>query len=61
MSEDLGMQVRLILLKKGITQSWLAKQLGISQAYLSDIIAGKRDGDKAQEHVKAIKRMLEIK
>lgn len=61
MTEDLGMQVRLVLLKRGIKQNWLAKQLGISQAYLSDIIAGKRDGEKAQEHVKAIKTMLGIK
>lgn len=39
----------------------LAKILGISGAYLSDILNGKRNGKKAQEHIETIKYVLKIK
>lgn len=61
MSKDLEAEVRFALYKKGKTQKWLAEKLGISGAYLSDIISGKRNGEKAQEHVESIKILLRIK
>lgn len=60
MSEDLGIEVRNRLWKAKMSQSQLAEMLGISEAYLSDIIRGKKDGAKAQEHVKRIKSILGI-
>ncbi|WP_420805434.1 helix-turn-helix domain-containing protein [Gracilibacillus halophilus] len=40
--------------------SELAELLGISGAYLSDILNGRRTGPKAQEHVKHIRKILSI-
>lgn len=60
MSEDLSLKVRNELYKRGRTQTWLANELGISRPYLSDILSGKRDGDRAQEHVERIREILVI-
>lgn len=58
MPEDLGVQVRSELFKRKMKQKELAHLLGISNAYLSDIINGRKDGPKAQEHVKHIRKIL---
>lgn len=58
MTEDLGVQVRSELFKRKMSQKKLASLLGISNAYLSDIINGRKDGPKVQEHVKHIKKIL---
>ncbi|WP_435304265.1 hypothetical protein [Rossellomorea marisflavi] len=34
--------------------------LGISNAYLSDIIYGRKNGPKAQEHIRHIQKILSI-
>ncbi|MBE1554766.1 helix-turn-helix domain-containing protein [Sporosarcina limicola] len=60
MSEDLGVQVRSELFKRKMRQKELAGLVGISNAYLSDIINGRKDGPKAQEHVKHIRKILNI-
>ncbi|WP_018934496.1 helix-turn-helix domain-containing protein [Gracilibacillus lacisalsi] len=60
MSEDLGALVRSELFKRKMSQTQLAKMLGISNAYLSDIINGRKDGPKAQEHVKHIRKILNV-
>lgn len=60
MSEDLSIQVRNELYKKKMKHAELAKLLGISGPYLSDILNGKRTGPKAQEHVKHIRKILKI-
>lgn len=60
MSEDLGAQVRSELFKKKMSQKELAAMVGISTAYLSDIIRGRKDGPKAQEHIKHIRKILDI-
>ncbi|WP_414838452.1 helix-turn-helix domain-containing protein [Carnobacterium sp. TMP28] len=60
MSNDLSIKVRVKLVEKNLTMTKLAKELGMSTAYLSDIINGKKDGPKAQEHVKRIKKILSI-
>lgn len=60
MSEDLGMQVRNELFKRKMSQKELANLVGISNAYLSDIINGRKDGPKAQEKVKHIRKILSI-
>lgn len=60
MTEDLGVQVRSELFKRKMSQTELAKMVGISNAYLSDIIRGRKDGPKAQEHIKHIRKILSI-
>lgn len=58
MTKDLGAQVRSELFKRKMKQKELAEMLGISTAYLSDIINGRKDGPKAQVHVKHIQKIL---
>ncbi|MFD9627880.1 helix-turn-helix domain-containing protein [Peribacillus muralis] len=58
MPEDLSIRVRSELYKKKMRQKELAEILGISNAYLSDIINGRKDGPKAQEHIKHIIKIL---
>ena len=61
MSENLDLQIRNELRKRKVTLSELASLVGISSPYLSDILNGKRDGQKAQEHINSIKKILNIK
>ncbi len=60
MSEDLSIKVRNELYKNKMTHTELSNLLGISQPYLSDILLGKRTGKKAQEHIKHIRKILDI-
>ncbi|AVK82426.1 transcriptional regulator [Lysinibacillus sp. B2A1] len=60
MPEDLGAQVRNELFKLKWSQKKLAEMVGISEVYLSDIIRGKRNGPKVQEHIKHIRKILDI-
>ncbi|WP_144469820.1 helix-turn-helix domain-containing protein [Bacillus pumilus] len=45
---------------QGMTQKQLAELLGVSAAYISDIINGKKTGKKAQEHAKHICKILGV-
>ena len=58
MHEELGAKVRSELFKRRMTQKELAEMLGISTVYVSDIIRGRKDGPKAQEHIKHICKIL---
>lgn len=60
MSPELGAKVRSELFKRKMSQKALAEMLGISTVYLSDIIRGRKDGPKAQEHVEHICQILNI-
>ncbi len=60
MPEELGAKVRSELFKRKMTQKQLAEMIGISGVYLSDIINGRKDGPKAQEHIKHIRKILNI-
>ena len=60
MSEDLGVKVRSELFKRKMKQKELAEMIGISSVYLSEIINGRKDGPKAQEHIKHICSILKI-
>lgn len=60
MSEELGAKVRSELFKRKMSQKELADMLGISPVYLSDIIRGRKNGPKAQEHIKHIRKILSI-
>ena len=60
MPEDLWAQVRSELFKRKMSQKNLAEMVGISNAYLSDIIRGNKSGPKAQEHIKHIRKILDI-
>lgn len=61
MSENLDLQIRNELRKRKMTLNELAGLVGISGPYLSDILNGKRNGQKAQEHINSIKKILNIK
>lgn len=60
MQQELGAKVRSEMFKRNMKQKQLADLLGISSAYLSDIINGRKDGPKAQEHIEHIKKILSI-
>ncbi|MGG2113979.1 helix-turn-helix transcriptional regulator [Lysinibacillus pakistanensis] len=60
MPEELGAKVRSELFKRKMTQKQLAEMLGIGSVYLSDIIRGNKSGPKAQEHIKHIRKILDI-
>ncbi|MDT2595601.1 helix-turn-helix transcriptional regulator [Enterococcus pseudoavium] len=53
MSQDLITKIKIALVKKGKNQAWLAEQLGISTAYMSDIMNGKRSPQAKIEEIKA--------
>lgn len=55
---EFGLKVRTELLKRNVTNKQLATMLGISNAYLSDILRGRRD---ACEQKKRIAKILDIK
>lgn len=52
MSQDFILKVRIQLAKYKKTQNWLADTIGISRAYMSDIMNGKRKPDKQIEPIK---------
>lgn len=60
MSLELGAKVRSELFKQKMTQKQLAEMVGISSVYLSDIINGRKDGPKPQEHIKHIRKILKV-
>ena len=60
MSQELGAKVRSELFKRKMTQKELAKLIGISSVYLGEIINGKKTGPKAQEHIKHVRKILNI-
>jgi predicted XRE-type DNA-binding protein len=53
MSQDLITQIKIALVTKGENQAWLARQLKISDAYMSDIMNGKRSPQKKIKEIKA--------
>lgn len=59
MSQDFIIKIRVSLAKHKKSQAWLAKQLGISAVYMSDIINGKRSPESMMEPIKAVLRELE--
>lgn len=61
MSENLDLKIRNELRKRRMTFKELATEVGISSPYMSDIVNGKRDGEKAQEHIRTIKKILNIR
>ncbi|WP_314581805.1 helix-turn-helix transcriptional regulator [Enterococcus gilvus] len=61
MSENLDLKIRNELRKRRMTFKELATEVGISNPYMSDIVNGKRDGEKAQEHIRTIKKILNIR
>lgn len=61
MSENLDLQIRNELRKRKMKHYQLAEMVGITPGYLSDILNGKRDGGKAQEHIRTIKEILNIR
>lgn len=48
---DFGLKAREIMFKKKITVTSLAKELGISTSYLSEIFKGTRNGSGHKEEI----------
>ena len=60
MTDTLRTKVKVAFALNGKNQKWLAKEIGIHESQLSDILNGKRHGRKTDEHIKAIKNTLHI-
>ncbi|SDJ76964.1 helix-turn-helix transcriptional regulator [Salimicrobium halophilum] len=60
MSKDLAARVKNELFRRDMRQKDLAEMLNVSSAYVSDIIHGRRSGEKAQKHIKQICKILDI-
>lgn len=58
MGKEFEIQVKTALMRRNKNLSWLAETLGISVAYLCDILAGNRKAIKQRERIIAI---LELK
>ena len=54
---ELEIEVFIALKKLGKTQRWLAEQLEISPAYLSDILHGNRKGELKVELIREILKL----
>ncbi|HAO6011784.1 TPA: helix-turn-helix domain-containing protein [Listeria monocytogenes] len=52
--------VKIALIRRGISQAELAKTIGISPAYLSDILNENRSGKKVEDIKNQITKLLEI-
>lgn len=60
MENDFGKKVKMWLLLNDMQQKDLAKMLGISRPYLSDILLGKRNGKKVREKIAKIIDLKEV-
>ncbi|MDO4720744.1 MAG: helix-turn-helix transcriptional regulator [Peptostreptococcaceae bacterium] len=49
-----GIVVKKRLLELGMTQGELAKEVGVNQSYLSDVLYGNRAGHKYREEIEKI-------
>lgn len=58
MRENFELKVKMQLIKKNMTLTQIAEELGISLAYVSDIVRGNR---KAEHYRKKIMEILGIK
>ncbi|OEH53022.1 DNA-binding protein [Oceanobacillus sp. E9] len=56
---EFGAEARKLMLKKSITLTSLAKELGISVTYVSEILKGTRAGDKYRNKIAEIIGMEE--
>ncbi|MBC1605696.1 helix-turn-helix transcriptional regulator [Listeria rocourtiae] len=52
--------VTIALVKRGISQAQLARTIGISPAYLSDILNDNRSGKRAEEVRSQVAKLLGI-
>ncbi|ENL9791312.1 helix-turn-helix domain-containing protein [Listeria monocytogenes] len=52
--------VKIALIRRGISQAELAKTIGISPAYLSDILNENRSGKKVEDIKNQITKLLDI-
>jgi Helix-turn-helix. len=57
---DFGLKARTAMLQKGITISALAKELGISCMYLSELLRGTRGKKTGQKYRDQISKILGI-
>ncbi len=57
---EFGLTVRSELLKRRMTMTALAKELGITSVYLSDILRGVRGQRKGTEYKERISKILGI-
>lgn len=58
MTNELKTKVKVALVVRDKNQQWLAKEVGINQGQLSDIINGKRKGKRTDFYIKQINKIL---
>ncbi len=51
---EFGLEVKTELYKRRMTQSWVAKQLGVSDAYISNILKGSSCPDERIQQIKEL-------
>lgn len=51
---EFGLSVKQELYRRRLTQSWLAKQLGVTDAYISNILLGVSCPDERIEQIKEL-------
>lgn len=56
---EFGLRARAIMLKKGISATAIAKELGVSNTYVSEILKGTRNGKGRKEQIAKILGMDE--
>lgn len=59
MSQEFITNVRVQLAKHGKSQAWLARQIGISKPYMSDIMKGRRSPESKIPEINAALESLE--
>ncbi|GIO22466.1 helix-turn-helix domain-containing protein [Oceanobacillus sp. J11TS1] len=57
---DVRAIIKSEMFKQNVKQKDLAELLGISSAYLGEVLRGKKDGPKAQKHLEHICAILNI-
>lgn len=55
---DFGLEVRQTLLKNNKNLTWLAKEIGCSNAHLSEMLRGSRDITNWKEKIKEVLEII---
>lgn len=57
---EFGLKARVIMIQKKITMTDIAKELGVSTAYISDLLRGARETPERRKQIAKILGMEEV-
>lgn len=57
---EFGLKARAIMLRKKITMAAIAKEMGVSTAYISDLLRGARETPERRKQIAKILGMEEV-